>query len=196
MGYFLLYEAMLDSVLVARDKFLSSDGLMFPDRACLYLTTIEDERYKEQKIGFWDEVYGADMSCIKEWVLKEPLIDVVESNQINGSSSCILDIDIATVKKEELDFSNEYSIKVTRDDKVHAVIAWFDVMFTKGNTPITLSTSPFSGETHWKQVVFYTKNSVKVFKDDEIKGSIAVKKCVGNPRELDVKISFNLTNKA
>ena len=178
MGYFLLYEAMLDSVLVARDKFLSSDGLMFPDRACLYLTTIEDERYKEQKIGFWDEVYGADMSCIKEWVLKEPLIDVVESNQINGSSSCILDIDI------------------TRDDKVHAVIAWFDVMFTKGNTPITLSTSPFSGETHWKQVVFYTKNSVKVFKDDEIKGSIAVKKCVGNPRELDVKISFNLTNKA
>ena len=31
-------------------------------------------------MGFWDEVYGADMSCIKEWVLKEPLIDIVEPN--------------------------------------------------------------------------------------------------------------------
>jgi len=35
MGYFLLYEAMLDSVLVARDKFLKPDGLMFPDQAIL-----------------------------------------------------------------------------------------------------------------------------------------------------------------
>ena len=32
MGYFLLYESMLDSVLWARDKYLIKGGLMFPDR--------------------------------------------------------------------------------------------------------------------------------------------------------------------
>ena len=47
MGYFLLYEAMLDSVIQARDKFLQKDGMMFPDRAVLYLSTIEDAKYKE-----------------------------------------------------------------------------------------------------------------------------------------------------
>lgn len=54
MGYFLLYESMLDSVLYARDKYLKKDGLMFPDRAVLFLSTLEDEEYKDEKFNFWD----------------------------------------------------------------------------------------------------------------------------------------------
>lgn len=65
MGYFLLYESMLDCVLVARDKFLAPDGHMFPDKATLYLSTIEDDEYRKSKIDFWDNVYGVNMSCIK-----------------------------------------------------------------------------------------------------------------------------------
>jgi protein arginine N-methyltransferase 1 len=53
MGYFLLYESMLDCVLFARDKFLHADGMMFPDRAVLYLASIEDEDYRQSKIDFW-----------------------------------------------------------------------------------------------------------------------------------------------
>jgi protein arginine N-methyltransferase 1 len=33
MGYFLLYESMLDTVLWARDKYLAPGGKMLPDRA-------------------------------------------------------------------------------------------------------------------------------------------------------------------
>ena len=51
MGYFLLYESMLDTVLVARDKYLAPGGLMFPDQATLFLAGIEDADYKEEKIG-------------------------------------------------------------------------------------------------------------------------------------------------
>ena len=51
MGYFLLYESMLDTVLYARDTYLSPGGLMFPDKATLYLAGIEDGDYKEEKIG-------------------------------------------------------------------------------------------------------------------------------------------------
>jgi protein arginine N-methyltransferase 1 len=51
MGYFLLYESMLDTVLVARDKYLAPGGLMFPDQATLFLAGIEDAEYKEEKIG-------------------------------------------------------------------------------------------------------------------------------------------------
>ena len=53
MGYFLLYESMLDCVLYARDKYLNPNGMMFPDRAVLYLATIEDEEYRDTKINFW-----------------------------------------------------------------------------------------------------------------------------------------------
>ena len=51
MGYFLLYESMLDTVLLARDKYLKPDGLIFPDIATLYIAAIEDSDYKEEKIN-------------------------------------------------------------------------------------------------------------------------------------------------
>merc|ERR1712179_777116 len=54
MGYALLYESMLDTVLYARDKWLVEDGVLFPDRATLYITAIEDFEYKEDKIDWWE----------------------------------------------------------------------------------------------------------------------------------------------
>lgn len=51
MGYFLLYESMLDTVLVARDKYLAPGGLIFPDKATMYIAAIEDGDYKDEKIG-------------------------------------------------------------------------------------------------------------------------------------------------
>lgn len=55
MGYFLLYESMMDTVLYARDRYLEKGGLIFPDKATLYVAGIEDGDYKEEKIGcmFW-----------------------------------------------------------------------------------------------------------------------------------------------
>ncbi|CAH2089461.1 unnamed protein product [Euphydryas editha] len=37
MGFHLLHEGMLDSVLIARDKFLKPDGEMFPESAVIYV---------------------------------------------------------------------------------------------------------------------------------------------------------------
>lgn len=51
MGYFLLYESMLDTVLYARDKWLVKDGALFPDKATLYISAIEDGQYKDEKIN-------------------------------------------------------------------------------------------------------------------------------------------------
>ena len=51
MGYFLLYESMLDTVLYARDKYLDAGGLIFPDKATIYMSGIEDGEYKDEKIG-------------------------------------------------------------------------------------------------------------------------------------------------
>ena len=79
MGYFLLYESMLDCVLLARDRYLKKEGgVMFPDRAVMFMTTIEDEEYRNEKMDYWDNVYGVDMKCIKKWAQKEPLVESVD----------------------------------------------------------------------------------------------------------------------
>ena len=56
MGYCLLFESMLDTILAARDKYLAPGGLMLPDRVCLTVAAIEDGQYMRQKYGFWDNV--------------------------------------------------------------------------------------------------------------------------------------------
>lgn len=65
------------------DKFLAPGGLMFPDRATLYVCAIEDRQYKDDKIHFWDDVYGFDMSNIIKLDLQEPIVDVVDRNQVS-----------------------------------------------------------------------------------------------------------------
>ena len=51
MGYMLLYESMLDTVILARDKYLAPGGHLFPDKCTVFLAGIEDAEYKEEKIG-------------------------------------------------------------------------------------------------------------------------------------------------
>lgn len=46
MGYFLMYESMLDTVLYARDKWMAQGGIMMPDRCTMSLVAIEDADYR------------------------------------------------------------------------------------------------------------------------------------------------------
>lgn len=50
MGYFLLYESMFDSVMYARDKWLSPGGILMPDRAKMYVAAVDDEAYYKKKL--------------------------------------------------------------------------------------------------------------------------------------------------
>ena len=196
MGYFLLYESMLDTVLYARDKWLNKDGYMLPDHATITLAGIEDTDYKSSKVNFWEDVYGVDMSCFKNAVIAEPLVDVCPQKLINTSSCRILDIDLYTVKKEDLDFSSKYEITFTTNkDSFSGLVAWFDTGFTKLTNKFNLTTSPYHKSTHWSQTIFYTKNDLKVNKGDKVTGSIAVKKAKLNFRQLDIKISYNVSRK-
>lgn len=150
MGYLLLYESMLDTVLYARDKWLVPGGKMLPDKAKMYIAAIEDESYKRSHIGFWDEVYGVNMKCIQAAAMKDVLVDVVDKEYINSNSCMVLDLDLVKMKPNEVEFSVNYELQFNRHDKVHALIAWFDVEFSDLQHPITLSTSPFLTHTHWK----------------------------------------------
>jgi len=57
MGFYLVHEGMLDSVLYARDNFLREDGLLFPSIAKLYASPCQLQSMYE----FWDDVYGVSM---------------------------------------------------------------------------------------------------------------------------------------
>ncbi|KAF8658272.1 hypothetical protein AX16_002048 [Volvariella volvacea WC 439] len=192
MGYFLLYESMLDTVLVARDKYLKPGGLIFPDNATLYLAAIEDQDYKEEKINFWDNVYGFDYSCIKDIALREPLVDTVELKSVVTDPCMIKHINLLNVKKEDLAFTAPFTLKATRNDYVHAFLAWFDIVFDCTHKKVRFSTGPHAQYTHWKQTVFYTTKTITVSEGDTIVGELSCKPNTRNPRDLDISISYKL----
>jgi len=188
MGYFLLYESMLNTVLYARDKWLSKEGAIMPDRARMMLVGIEDGEYMREKINFWDNVYGFKMGCLKAEAMKEPLVDVVHGNSVMTESARILDLNLYTCKVEDLDFQSKFTLKVKHDDYVHAIVAYFDCEFTKCHTTVKFSTAPWSDYTHWKQTVFYLDTSLMVSKGHKITGFIKVHHNEKNPRDLDIDL--------
>lgn len=59
MGYGLLYESMLDSVLKARDRFLNPDGgVMAPSQCRMMFGLCEAGEIFKERIGFWGDVYS------------------------------------------------------------------------------------------------------------------------------------------
>ncbi|KAG8915287.1 type I protein arginine N-methyltransferase Rmt1 [Tulasnella sp. 408] len=200
MGYFLLYESMLDTVLLARDKYLKNDGLLFPDVCTMYLAAIEDGDYKEEKIGYWDNVYGFDYSCIKEVALREPLVDTVDLKAVVTQPFAFKRIDLRTAKKEDLDFEAPFKLTATRNDYIHAFIGWFDTEFSCLHVPMRFSTGPHAKYTHWKQTVFYTREAITVSQattdesllktNEEINGTIKVSPNARNNRDLDIVIEY------
>lgn len=192
MGYFLLYESMLDTVLYARDKYLVKDGLIFPDKATIFVAGIEDGEYKEEKIGFWDNVWGFDYTPMKETAMKEPLVDTVDLKAVVTDPAHVITFDLNTVTAADLAFTQNFSINVRRNDFVHALIAWFDIEFAACHKPIRFSTGPHTKYTHWKQTVFYLTEVLTVEEGEKITGTLVNKPSEKNHRDLDISIEYKL----
>lgn len=191
MGYCLFYESMLDTVLFARDKWLHPDGIMFPDRCTLYITAIEDRQYKDEKINWWDDVYGFNMTSIRKVAITEPLVDVVDPKQVVSSPYLIKEVDLYTVQKADLNFSTPFHLLMKRNDFVQALVTFFNVEFTKCHKRLGFSTSPESPYTHWKQTVFYFDEYLTVKKNEECHGVFRMKPNERNNRDLDFIIDIN-----
>lgn len=78
---------MLETYVIARDKFLKDGGKMFPSSSHFCIIPFYDEIvFNEQlnKTVFWDNksFYGLDLSCLKNKAVDEkfaqPLIDTYD----------------------------------------------------------------------------------------------------------------------
>ena len=190
-GYFLLYESMLDTVLFARDKYLVDGGIIYPDKAIMYVCGIEDAQVKNDRIHFWENVYGFDMSVIKEIALSEPIVDVVDCNTLMTNAVPILKLYLLTCTKEQLAFSSDFELLSNRNDYMHGIVAYFECAFTQVHKPIGWSTSPFSKYTHWKQTIFYLRDTIVICQGERVSGKLSCRPNKKNPRDLDINLQIH-----
>ncbi|XP_064610678.1 protein arginine N-methyltransferase 6-like isoform X2 [Liolophura sinensis] len=197
MGYFLLYESMLNSVIQARDRWLKPGGIMMPSVATLYLAPVSDEDY-EDKISFWkDEVtklYKVSLATmiplVKKQMSKTVVVKTVSAESIQSHAEIISQFDLKTVTEKDLKMIHKkFSFSCFGHSVLHGLVAWFDVGFPQD---IKLTTSPFKDETHWEQCVMYWDQPITVEQDTMIKGSISISPNQNRPRFLDIQLTYKV----
>lgn len=72
MGYALLYESMLDSVLIARDRFLRTGGVMAPSQCKMMFALCDATEIYKERIGFWNDIYGESAAKTRSSRTDEP----------------------------------------------------------------------------------------------------------------------------
>jgi len=73
MGFYLLHESMLPSVLYARDKWLRKDGhgIIYPSHATMSIAPCSMRSLWDEKLVFWKDVYGFNFSSLIPQVNKQ-----------------------------------------------------------------------------------------------------------------------------
>mmetsp|Transcript_28283 Transcript_28283/g.43825 ORF Transcript_28283/g.43825 Transcript_28283/m.43825 type:complete len:341 (-) Transcript_28283:9-1031(-) len=191
MGYFLLYESMLNSVLYARDRFGSKDVTILPNKATLYLTGIEDREIWERKTSNWDNVYGINMSSMSRKALIEPTVEIVRTNQIVTSTFPVSTIDINRAQVRDLSFEKPFTLHANRDQILHGLCGHFDTLFDLHDN-VLLTTSPHSIRTHWKQCIFYFAEPIQLQTGNVLYGNISCRQNAENHRDLDIHITLKM----
>lgn len=89
MGYFLLFEGMLDSVVYARDRWLTDSGLMAPSKMDILLAAFGDEEWYNDKVHFWNDVYGFSMNAMNSDIKNNGVVTVLPGSGMISDSLVI-----------------------------------------------------------------------------------------------------------
>ncbi|KAF3781198.1 putative protein arginine N-methyltransferase 3 [Nymphaea thermarum] len=214
MGYCLMYESMLSSVLFARDKWLKPGGAILPDTATIFVAGFGKGG---TSIPFWENVCGFNMSCIgkvdAEDASRTPIIDIVKSQDLVTDSVVLHEFDLVTMKLEEMDFTANVELRPragqpgdcydaeSLHDKAmpsksvvcYGLVLWFETGFTSRfckEMPATLSTSPYTPKTHWYQTLLTFREPIPMYSEPAFTSSASE---IGRDVNLAAKIILRIS---
>jgi hypothetical protein len=180
MGYFLLFENMLPSVLSVRDKYLRPGGLMLPSQCRLKIAPIEDRSWRGEKLEYWKSVRGIDMSALIPLATataceKGQHHRVKESDLLLDSAIEVLSLDLHTVTEADLGrFERSFSFELPAGRLFGGFVSWFECEF--GEAGWLLSTGPAEECTHWRQTAFHFRQPIASEGGLTVDGSMVVER--------------------
>ncbi|KAL3898265.1 MAG: hypothetical protein SGCHY_002857, partial [Lobulomycetales sp.] len=201
MGYFLLFEGMLDSVIRARDVLAAANpGVkMLPASSRIHVAALSHEEMMNDSYHYWNNVYGFSMTPMKPGFIRTARVTYIDARRhaeegdpvVVSDSACVKCIDMDKDTVASLDFAAPFTLTMEASGRVHGLIAWFDVEFAPGG--VSFTTSPHAEYTHWKQTCFILEDGgVEACAGDQICGTLRCEKSADNERELVVTITYSV----
>ncbi|KAL5199127.1 hypothetical protein ABZP36_002639 [Zizania latifolia] len=181
MGTLLVNERMLESYVIARDRFLAPDGKMFPTTGRIHMAPFSDEYlYVEManKALFWQQhnFFGVDLTPLHDSAFQgyfsQPVVDAFDPRLL-VSPPMYHTLDFTSMKEEELyEIDIPLNFVASVGTRVHGLACWFDVLFNGSMVQRWLSTAPGSPTTHWYQLRCILSQPLYVMAGQEITGQL------------------------
>lgn len=208
MGYCLLFESMLDSVIYARDRYLAPGGLMVPSHAALVVAPVTDSDIRQTHINYWADVYGFDMRPMIPRASEECLIRTLHKDDVSGEGTIFKMLDLHKANVRDLSFVSRFQLEpATSSEMLDGFVIWFDTFFTRSSNSdnsdlsiekartkgiVTLSTSPYTEFTHWEQGVCFVDRGGRLLEGKAVHGTVAFNKSQTDSRGLDIQIQWQI----
>ncbi|CAF0812862.1 unnamed protein product [Adineta steineri] len=213
MGFYLFHESMLESVIYARNHFLSLPSqndditpdqnesiIIFPSHAYLYCAPFVDQNIRIELNTMWKDYFDLNMSPIlshiKNSKLKECVIETIEPSQLVHDAQLIQSIDLRTIQIDDLRLLRSFcEFDIDNTCIISGFCFWFDCYFSSNNNSsilrsTRLTTSPYSTKTHWKQTLVFLPEDIYPLKGDVVPVNIKLKQSIENRRQYQISISL------
>lgn len=186
LGFHLLHEAMLESVVIARDAWLKPGGLMLPSSARVLAAPVSLDDWAAQRAAVWTSIPGCDLSCFAEAAARQaaaaPQVMLVGEDQLLCPPEEVFGLDCGAVTAAELArrLGREVRFAAAKGGACRGYALWFEASFPNGAT--VLSTAPGQPPTHWMQSVVLLPEAQVVNAGDRLDARIYLRKDESSPR--------------
>ena len=110
MGYGLYFENMLPAVMYAKEKYLKkgdsaeTSGIVMPSDAILFIEAVTADTHNDDRVSWWGDVYGFDMTEMTELFTAEAQVDITRQQDIVSDRARMHSLDIGKAVDADLDF--------------------------------------------------------------------------------------------
>lgn len=175
MGYFLLRESMIQSVIYARDRWANPGCVMYPSSARLLLASLHDKPFvaareaeADDAMRSWDDSaadmlrrYKIDFSALRTqyeqehhaYAYRQAWQGRVPKRSVAQDEVLLLELDMHTATSADL-FGWSRDVALDELPGAQGVVGYFDVRFcghadAPADKCVELTTSPHAPPTHW-----------------------------------------------
>ena len=189
MGFYLLNESMLSSVLLARDRFLKADGQLIPSSARLMCAPVSSGA----PVEFWSQMQSQgefDMSPMIRVALAEqsgsPVVTVLRPDQLLATPQVLVSLELRTMAGSQVaEVGGTLSWDVQRAGLLTGVALWFEC------PDMGFDTGPMAPPTHWKQVLLQLPTYAQVDLRQPLLFQIRLQQSLSDPRSYGAAIAVS-----
>lgn len=162
LGLFGFDEQILGLILDARERYLTDDAAIVPQRIVLSAVPVEHAHLFERHIGWWGEPrYGLDLTPLRTFASNVIYATDIDEAAHLAAPLSIIDVDLSSIATA--DAAGRAAFTAARDGVLHGFGGWFEA-----HVGDVVLSNAVPRATHWQQAFFPLETPMNIACGDAI----------------------------